>query len=138
MSTELYIPGLRDYESLTVESPPQINGQYRETLGALVLRQINGVTQFLGGPLDLDDDRNVWLSPVEVDDGKEYSYFQLIYVNTNPVELQNYTSAASVSLLEVDEAGYKLTSHDHPAYIQLMNRFSGEMKQILIRYIDDI
>ncbi|MCA9329697.1 hypothetical protein KDA11_03565 [Candidatus Saccharibacteria bacterium] len=134
MSTEAFIPGLHNSEVSSFEGAPGISEQYRNSLEELVFNQVDGVTQFLGGPLDLDDNKRVWLSPVEVDDGESYSYFQLIYVNTDPVELQNDPSAAPVSLLEVDEAGYKLTPPDHPGYIQLMNQFSGKMKQILMRH----
>lgn len=133
MSTEALLPGLNHTVGGS-ECAPEISEEYRETLNKLVLTHYNGVTHFLGGPLDLDDDKKVWLSPVEVDDGETYSYFQLIYVNTDPLELQEDPGSVPASLLEVDEAGYKLTPHDHPGYIQLMNQFSGKMKQVLVRH----
>lgn len=133
MSSEVLLPGLVDFDSRHDVNMPEISDTYRESLSRLVLLQENGVTHFYGGPLDLDDDKNAWLSPIEVDDGESFSYFQLIYVNTSPQEAINDTSIP-VSMLEVDEAGYKLTPPEHPGYMQLMNQFVGKRKHILVRH----
>lgn len=130
MSSELIIPGIAEYDR---SHAPEISDTYRESLSRLVLLQDQGVTHFLGGPLDLDDNKSAWLSPIEVDDGTTYSYFQLIYVNTTPQEALN-DSKIPVSLLEIDEAGYKLTPPEHPGYMQLMNQFAGKRKHVLIRH----
>ena len=133
MSSEVLLPGLVDFDSRHDANMPEISDTYRESLSRLVLLQENGVTHFYGGPLDLDDDKKAWLSPIEVDDGESFSYFQLIYVNTSPQEAMNDTSIP-VSMLEVDEAGYKLTPPEHPGYMQLMNQFVGKRKHILVRH----
>ena len=73
------------------------------------------------------------MSPVEVDDGENFSYFQILYVNTTPQEAFN-SSELPVSLLEIDEASYKLTPAEHPGYQQLMNQFIGDRKHVLIRH----
>jgi len=130
MNNEVTLPGIVEYDR---RHAPEISDTYRETLKQLVLLQNEGVTHFLGGPLDLDDNTSAWLSPVEVDDGETYSYFQLIYINTTPREALS-DSELPVSLLEIDESGYKLTSPDHPGYAQLMSLFTSEHKHILIRH----
>lgn len=130
MDREFVLPGIAEYDR---SHAPEVSDKYRESLGRLVLLQRKGVTHFIGGPLDLDDKKSAWLSPLEVDDGDTYSYFQLIYVNTTPQEALN-DSKIPASLLEIDEAGYKLTPPDHPGYMQLMNQFSGKRKHILIRH----
>lgn len=133
MSSEVLLPGLVDFDISHDSGMPEISNIYRESLSRLVLLQENGVTHFYGGPLDLDDDKEAWLSPIEVDDGESFSYFQLIYVNTKPQEALNDTSIP-VSIIEVDEAGYKLTPPEHPDYMQLMNQFVGKRKHILVRH----
>lgn len=133
MNREVLLPGLAEFNVNSCTNMPEISGTYRESLARLVLFQNDGVTHFYGGPLDLDDDKKAWLSPVEVDDGDSFSYFQFIYVNTTPQEALNDMSI-SVSTLEVDEAGYKLTPPDHPGYMQLMNQFVGKRKHILVRH----
>lgn len=130
MSREVSLPGIAEYDR---SHAPDVNDAYRESLRRLVLFQDNGVTHFLGGPLDLDDNKSAWLSPVEVDDGEVYSYFQLIYVNTTPNDVLN-DNHVPVSQLEIDEAGYKLTPPEHPGYMQLMNQFVGKRKHVLIRH----
>ena len=89
MSSEAILPGLADYDRGHTPEMPEVNNTYRDSLSRLVLLQRNGVTHFYGGPLDLDDNKSAWLSPVEVDDGDDYSYFQLIYVNTTPENALN-------------------------------------------------
>lgn len=130
MSNGVSLPGITEYDR---SHAPEVSIAYREALSKLVLLQHDGVTHFLGGPLDLDDNKSAWLSPVEVDDGEVYSYFQLIYVNTTPQEVLN-NSEIPVSMLEIDEAGYKLTPPDHPGYMQLMNQFVGKRKHVLVRH----
>ncbi len=132
MGSEVTLPGIAEY-SRGDAADPEISDTYRTSLSRLVLLQELGTTHFLGGPLDLDDSKSVWLSPIEVDDGEVHSYFQLIYVNTTPEESLN-DSKIPVSLLEIDEAGYKLTPPEHPGYMQLMNQFVGKRKHILIRH----
>ena len=90
MSGEIYgqnpnIAGFDEF-ALSRVNPmvPQVPLDYTETLKRLIMRQENGVTHFYGGPLHLGDDQNVWVSPVEVDDGKHRSYFQVLYVNARP------------------------------------------------------
>ena len=63
----MLLPGLVDFDSRHDVNMPEISDTYRESLSRLVLLQENGVTHFYGGPLDLDDDKNAWLSPIEVE-----------------------------------------------------------------------
>lgn len=132
MSNEVRIPGIVEFEKSPVIDAPGINETYKESLGQLVLFQDKGVTHFYGSPLDLDAEKNVWMSPVEVDDGNNYSYFQILYVNTDPMEAIN-NQQIPVSLLEIDEASYKLASSEHPGYEQLVSQFASDRKHILIR-----
>lgn len=127
-------PALPGVEGFIPVGPnaPAITTEYRDALSSLVLLQDQGVTHFLGCELDLADDRHVWLSPVEVDDGQHHSYFQILYVNTRPEHALN-SKDLPVSLLEVDEASYKLTSTEHPAYQQLLRQLNGDKQRILIR-----
>lgn len=112
---------------------PEITSEYCDALSSLVLLQDRGVTHFLGCELDLADDKQIWLSPVEVDDGLHHSYFQVLYVNTRPEYALN-SRDLQVSLLEVDEASYKLTSTEHPAYQQLLRQLNGDRQHVLIRH----
>lgn len=132
MNNEVLIPGIAEFEKSPMHDAPGITDTYHESLKQLVLFQENGVTHFYGCPLDLDKKKNVWMSPVEVDDGTSYSYFQILYVNTDPLEALN-DQTIPVSLLEVDEASYKLTPTEHPGYEQLMSQFGDKRKHILIR-----
>lgn len=125
-------PGVDGFIS-TNPNAPAITPEYREALDQLVLFQNDGVTHFLGSELDLTGDRRVWLSPVEVDDGQHHSYFQILYVNTKPQDALNRTDLP-VSLLEVDEASYKLTSTEHPGYQQLLRQLNGDRQHILVRH----
>lgn len=133
MRTEVTLPGIVELEKQQSVGFPEINDVYRESLSRLVLFQTNGVTHFYGSPLDLAGGQNVWMSPVEVDTGLEFTYFQLLYVNTTPDDAIN-NQDLPVSLLEIDEASYKLTSTDHPGYQQLLKQFEGDQKQIFIRH----
>ncbi len=111
---------------------PAVSQEYRSALENLVYFQRGGITQFYGGPLELDDDRDVWLSPVEIDDGKHASYFQLLYVNMRPEDLAGNTDVP-VTLLDVDEAGHKLAQPDHRDYQQLAELFGDGQKHIVVR-----
>jgi GTP cyclohydrolase II len=133
MSTEVFIPGIAEFDANHIFGAPAINDTYRESLSRLVLLQDCEVTHFYGCELDLDEDKTVWMSPVEVDDGEHYSYFQILYVNTTPQEAFN-DNKLPVSLLEIDEASYKLTPAEHPGYEQLMSHFIGGKKHVLIRH----
>ncbi|MDB5182107.1 MAG: ribA [Candidatus Saccharibacteria bacterium] len=127
------LPGIREFDRESPRGAPEISDIYRQSIERLVLMQRNGVTHFYGGPLHLDDEKDVWLSPVEVDDGEQYSYFQLLYVNTRPEEVLSNPDVA-VSYLEIDEASFKLTAVDSLGYEQLTSQFSGDRKQVLIRH----
>lgn len=129
----MIIPGIAAYDETHPHSAPTISDSYRESLSRLVLLQEKGVTHFYGCELDLDEQKNVWMSPAEVDDGANYSYFQILYVNMTPQEAFNDTKLP-VSLLEIDEASYKLTPAKHPGYQQLMRQFDGDRKHVLIRH----
>ncbi|MEO6109825.1 MAG: hypothetical protein ABIP50_02350 [Candidatus Saccharimonadales bacterium] len=133
MNIEVKLPGIVEFDQHTPNGFPPISDEYRESLSRLILFQDKSVTHFYGGPLDLQGDRNVWMSPVEVDDGETFSYFQLLYVNTTPEEAL-IAANFPVSLLEIDEASYKLTAASHPGYAQLMNQFDTDRKHVLIRH----
>lgn len=133
MSSEVFLPGIAEFDEHPIPGAPAINDTYRESLSRLVLLQDRDVTHFYGCQLDLDEDKDVWMSPVEVDDGESFSYFQILYVNTTPQEAFN-NPKLPVSLLEVDEASYKLTPAEHPGYEQLMSQFIGDRKHVLIRH----
>jgi GTP cyclohydrolase II len=133
MSREAFFPGIVEFGRNPLPGAPVVNETYHESLKRLVLLQEGGVTHFYGCHLDLDEDKDVWMSPVEVDDGENFSYFQILYVNTTPQEAFNDTKLP-VSLLEVDEASYKLTPSDNQGYEQLMAQFAGDRKHILIRH----
>ena len=133
MSSEVFLPGIAEFDEHPIPGAPAINDTYRESLSRLVLLQDRDVTHFYGCQLDLDEDKDVWMSPVEVDDGESFSYFQILYVNMTPQEAFN-NPKLPVSLLEVDEASYKLTPAQHPGYEQLMSQFIGDRKHVLIRH----
>jgi len=133
MSSEVFLPGIVEFDNHHIPGAPAINDTYRESLRRLVLLQSGDVTHFYGCQLDLDEGKDVWVSPVEVDDGESFSYFQILYVNTTPQEAFN-NSKLPVSLLDVDEASYKLTPTEHPGYEQLMSEFIGNRKHVLIRH----
>lgn len=104
---------------------------YTEILKRLIMKEERGVTHFYGGPLDLDS-QNVWLSPVEVDDGNSKSYFQVLYVNARPEEAledRNYP----VSVLDIDETSFKLASANHLGLQILQDQFNREDRHIIIR-----
>lgn len=131
MKERFTFPGVDGFVAINPDAPA-ITSQYREALSNTVLLQDEGVTHFYGCELDLTGDRHVWLSPAEVDDGQSHSYFQILYVNTTPQEALN-SKNMPVSLLEVDEASYKLTSTEHPGYQQMLRQLNGDRQHILIR-----
>ena len=64
-------PGVNEIRNYDIA----VSDRYLDTLRGLIYKQSKGVTQFYGGPLHLgpsaEEDRGeVWLSPVEVDDGE--------------------------------------------------------------------
>ena len=136
-ASEFTLPGLTKLEtarySTAYDTFPAVDENYIDALEKLTLIQHDGVTVFHGGPLDLAGDPNVWLSPVEVTADMRSSYFQILFVNTNPTEALNDTSI-SVSLLDIDETSYKLTSREHPSFEQFTTQFQSEQKHILIRH----
>lgn len=111
---------------------PAVSQEYRSALENLVYFQRGGITQFYGGPLELDDDRDVWPSPIEIDDGTHASYFQLLYVNMRPEDLASNTDIP-VTLLDIDEAGHKLAQPDRRDYQQLAELFGDGQKHIVVR-----
>lgn len=129
---ECVLPGVRDYVAAQQTEATLLSDRYKESLAQLVMLQTEDVTHFYGCSLDLPDNKDVWMSPVEVDDGEDFSYFQVLYVNITPEEALGNQSLP-VSLLEIDEASFKLTPADHPGYQQLARQFDNERQHVLIR-----
>lgn len=130
--SEVLLPGLEGFTYPSEHSPDVISPLYQAVIKRLVDQQSEGVTVFHGAPLELGNEQRVWLSPVEVDDGEKFSYYQLLFVNTVPEVALNDTSIG-VTLLDIDEASFKLAPVGHPAYNQLTSHFLNDDKQILIR-----
>ncbi|MEN9328328.1 MAG: hypothetical protein RI947_1136 [Candidatus Parcubacteria bacterium] len=65
---------------------PQPAPEYPYLAASLAINAERGVTEFAGGPLDLDKYGidNDWVSPYEVRDGEGFSNFHLIYLNCTP------------------------------------------------------
>ncbi len=87
---------------------------------------------FHGAPLDTEDG-NVWMSPIEVDDGGERSYFQGLFVNTTPKQaLQD--SKIPVSTIEIEEAGHKLLTPEDPRFRAFMGHLCEDNQpKVVIR-----
>jgi len=130
--SEIILPGLSEINLHQYEGMPEISDRYCDVIENLVLSQNDGVTVFKGGPLDLESGRNVWLSPVEVDDSNGFSNFQVIFVNTRPEQVMGVMSVP-VTVLKINETSYKLTPEDHPINQRLMSQFSGEGPHVFIR-----
>ena len=114
-----------------------VSDRYLDTLRGLIYKQSKGVTQFYGGPLHLgpsaEEDRGeVWLSPVEVDDGEAYSYFQVLYLNMRPEEFEEEPTVP-VTYLYVDEATHKLKGENHEHYQELTEYLYRPEKGVIIR-----
>ena len=114
-----------------------VSDRYLDTLRGLIYKQSGGVTQFYGGPLHLgpsaEEDRGeVWLSPVEVDDGEAYSYFQVLYLNMRPEEFEE-DPTVPVTYLYVDEATHKLKGENHEHYQELTEYLYRPEKGVIIR-----
>ncbi|MES2971298.1 MAG: hypothetical protein V4702_03195 [Patescibacteria group bacterium] len=136
MKSELAPAVIAGFDFVQGADAPDINDTYRHNLSRLVLLQDKGVTHFYGCYLDLEPDNKVWMSPVEVDDGENYSYFQVLYVNTTPQEALDRKDLP-VSGLEVNETSFKLNSSTDPEFRQLMAQFDSGEKHILVRYCNN-
>ncbi|QQS18138.1 hypothetical protein IPL68_05900 [Candidatus Saccharibacteria bacterium] len=139
--SEVFLPGLAPsvYERFSAAGAPRISERYRSALEQLILLQTVGnnpssmVTQFLGGPLDVDGGA-AWMSPVEtIDSDGSHRYSQIIYVNTHPEEVNEDPQNIPVTILEVDEAGHKLALPGHANYESVMGQFGGGKKHVLVR-----
>jgi len=127
-----YLPGIVGAEEVASVNDIKLSGQYGDILEKLVLYQDEGVTHFYGAELDLGDMRRAWLSPVEVDDGANSSYFQLLYVNTTPNKVLG-RSDIPVYLLNIDEISFKLAADTHPSHELLNQLLGGDRPKILVR-----
>lgn len=132
---DILLPGLAELQSpeFRSEQLPPISERYADVLGGLVLRQDKGVTHFRGGPLDLGPDKSVWMSPIEVDDGRSISNFQIFYVNARPEQLMGVRDTP-VTLLDIDETSYKLVPKEHPTFGHLMDRFMDDQPHVYVRH----
>lgn len=111
-----------------------VSPNYARTLQDLVYFQDDLVTHFYGSELDLRaSNRKVWFSPVEVDDGQDYSYFQLLYINTTPEEAIG-NSDIDTYLLDIDETSFKLAQEDHSSHRALRHLLGGDEPKVLIRW----
>lgn len=126
-----------DLDGLNMPNIPVVGESYIETLNRLVFFKEDGITHFYGGPLDMgSDNARVWLSPAEVNDGDSRSYFQIIYVNCMPDQALD-DKTIPVTLLDIDEASFKLTPEEHPGFLQLMDQLRSDRPQILIRHCNE-
>lgn len=117
-----------------VSGNPLISPNYAKTIQDLVYFQDELVTHFYGSELDLKaSNRKVWFSPVEVDDGTDYSYFQLLYINTTPEQAIG-NSDIDTYLLDIDETSFKLAQEDHSSHRALNSLLGGDEPKVLIRW----
>ncbi len=133
MSRVFEAPGLRDLEFDVGSDSIQVSQEYPEALNQLIYRQSDGVTHFYGSELTLEGDKSVWLSPVEVDDGVNHTYFQILYVNMRPDDIELDARKIPVSLLDIDEAGFKLATAGQHQYDLLLSQIHSLEEHILIR-----
>lgn len=111
-----------------------VSPNYSRTIQDLVYFSDGRVSLFYGSELDLKaSHKKVWFSPVEVDDGEHYSYFQLLFINTTPEEAID-NSDIDTYLLDIDETSFKLAQEDHSSHRALNHLLGGDEPKILIRW----
>ncbi len=121
-----------EQHQFNANNTPLTEASYHETLQQLIYLQNDDVTVFYGGPLDLPGDNDVWLSPVEVTSGSYPSYLQALFINGRPEELI-HNPKVPVTILDINEADFKLTESNHPDFISLDNELSANGKRVIIR-----
>lgn len=111
---------------------PQVAPEYPYLVASLAINSEKGVTEFAGGPLELDKYgiNNDWLSPYEVRDNEGFSNFHLIYLNCTP---EKVPEDAKVVLNLASELDLKLDNKGSPEAQKLRQMISNsEGKPIII------
>lgn len=125
---------IRESELEVQSQGVQVAEGYVDTLRELVSFQTDQVVHFYGSELDLQTpNRSVWMSPAEVDDGENYTYFQLLYVNTRPEDAIGNPDIDTY-LLDIDETSFKLANESHSSHRALNHLLSGDEPKLLIRW----
>ena len=81
------------------------NPVYEDVLSRLIKSARNGIIEFNGGPLDLENNKPAWLSPVEVQSNNGSQFFHLIYLNSTPA---TFSREAGADVVFFDETEIKL------------------------------
>jgi len=86
-----------------------LSSYYEGVLNRLIFKEIGGVREFFGGPLNLANDCSDWISPAEIVDEYGKQQYHIIYLNTHP---SKDNSGVPVTLLRLDEMALKLASEE--------------------------
>lgn len=119
-------------EKLNYSNPYKIetSRNYPNLLTTLVRRGCNGFVEYKGGPLNLPNKKELWVSPVEVYDTDGPQSFHILYVNTKPGE--NNASEADVFIF--DEMQAKLGA-EPKLESELKQFFESDTPRVVIRPI---
>lgn len=108
----------------------QISPLYPNLLNQLIKVERNGVTEYNGGPLDLEGIEKSWLSPIEVSDKQGTQAFHIIYLNASPDSVRLDPAA---DLLLFDEMEMKLGREGVGVYEHFSNLLRNPSPHILVR-----
>ena len=112
----------------------ELPSNYGRILQEMVTLQTDKVVHFFGSELELPrKESTVWMSPVEVNDGDDFSYFQLLYVNCKPGDVLGNNNVDTY-LLDIDETSFKLAEETHASHKALNHLLGGTDAKLLIRW----
>lgn len=114
----------------TEQNQIEVAANYADILKRLTYREVNGVREFYGGPLHLDEEVSDWVTPAEIRDGDGSQQFHILYLNTHPT-IDN--SNLPVTVLDIDEMALKLAGRDDPALNAINELLQTNEPRVVIR-----